>query len=221
MMMVEVLIVIAVVGILLVSTLSVHRKASQACTLAGVREDLRTTAVGLSSYGIDNGAYPFSFPGRRDGYGNERRADLLALPIQLTTPIAYLAGAPVDCYKVGQNITGSAPNRGRPYESGDAFDVSFLYVNIEFEQQQAFSSVFPSRPAADAARALHGRFWLASIGPVQNYAASLPGGTNPYASINGVYDPTNGTLSPGLVIHDEFSSLDPPPPPVTEGLVTY
>ncbi|MBI1289652.1 hypothetical protein GC173_00215 [bacterium] len=219
-MLVEALIVVAVVGIMALCAFAWQQRSAQNCAYAAVKEELRTTAVALGAYDVDFGALPPTWI-TRDGYGSTRSADTLALPILISTPIAYLQQTPIDCYKVGQNITGSAGSRGRPYESGDRLDLSFLYVNIQFEQQRQFGgTIFFSPAHAAAAAAVHGRYWMASIGPAQNYAQSVSG-LSVYTTVNAIYDPTNGTISQGLVVHNAFSSLEPPPPPAADGVMTY
>jgi len=177
---------------------------------------MRSVAIAIESYHVDRNRYPYTlgFALDNDGYGMTRAGDMLTIPDQLTTPIGYLTSHLPDVFKIGRKVSvaGGSGSAGRPYESGDPQDTTFLWLNM------AQAGPGPGDPGLGFGFFFSAAVWQAhfdqwgwwqmrSMGPTGLYPGEAPGylGAS-FMSINALYDPTNGTVSTGMIIRNQRSS---------------
>jgi len=175
--LIELLIVVAIIAILAMIAVPNFLEAQTRSKVARVRTDFRNLLVAMEAYHSDCNGYPPDNPSGTSWY-----ADLIPL-IRLTTPVAYISSVPTNpFFDIHQSQSGGpAGQTGRgnyAYWGGDRH-----------------------RNLADAARGL---FWhIVSCGPD---STSQLGETQMLAwkvlsrhpdFLNGLYDPTNGTVSRG------------------------
>jgi len=201
--LIELLVVVAIIAILAAIAVPNFLEAQTRSKVAAARSDMRTVATGLEMYHVDHSKYPLE-PGpvfgplggyngspQNNGYGALRLWEFKTAPPSITTPIAYLKSLPADQFKKGALAT-IPPNTGLSYDSGDTLDAGFIYLDtaswVAFENPQ-----FPEQWA----NTIFGKWGLVSLGPDKIY--------NPPNSANvtdrgWIYDPTNGTISTGLLV---------------------
>jgi len=211
--LIELLIVVAIIAILAAIAVPNFLEAQTRSKISRARSDMRSIATGIESYAVDNNIkYPFNLPAAQDldGYGNVRSFGFLTVPDAITTPVAFISSHPPDVFKVGQ-VANAGPNEGSPYATGDPQDLTFLWLNMRqagpdpgdpglgfgfFNTAEAWAENF----------SLWGEYRISSLGPSNLY----PGGTGyegvAVVSTDAIYDPTNGTLSNGLVSRTQRSS---------------
>lgn len=208
--LIELLIVVAIIAILAAIAVPNFLEAQTRSKISRARADMRTLATALESYYVDSNHYPWTEPtvSDFDGYGNLRADDTLTVPDTVTTPIAYITSHVADVFKVGKNIQGSntGSSQGRPYASGDPRDSTFLYLNMrqdEYWRNTSGEIPFYPTPALWEARVNDWGLWqMRSLGPTSSYSNS--GGVGvAFASVNAVYDATNGTISFGHIIRTQ------------------
>ncbi len=122
--LIELLIVVAIIGILAAIAVPNFLGAQIRAKNSRVQSDFASLRTALESYNIDNNGYPrFS-----EGDGPARRLPNTRRYIDLTTPVAYMSSAPIDPYAVFNNeadytqwgnaydyVTDDTDNPGRTY----------------------------------------------------------------------------------------------------------
>ncbi|MEN6627051.1 MAG: prepilin-type N-terminal cleavage/methylation domain-containing protein [Candidatus Sumerlaeia bacterium] len=193
--LIELLIVVAIIAILAAIAVPNFMEAQVRAKVSRARGDLRTIALAVESYSVDNsGAYPLN-----DGVYN-------VVPIRLTTPIAYLFST--------RMIDPFSERETHPIygELARFYTYQKVVGQEEFEQDVALG-FSPPVEAVDnpmynpGALRKYGRWRLVSNGPDKKYAdpeafavidPRLKGSDIPY-------DPTNGTISWGNIIRTQRS----------------
>lgn len=216
--LIELLIVVAIIAILAAIAVPNFLEAQTRSKVSRAVADMRTVATALETYYVDNNHYPWTYNNVADdldGYGNFRRSDTLTVPNSITTPIAYLTSHVVDPFKIGRRINGpgyqGTSSFEQPYQSGDARDMTFVYLNMDqayFGGNPSAFGFFATVASWEYHLGVWGRWQMRSMGPSGLYPGT-PLGTYPGAtfnSINSIYDPTNGTLSLGMVIRNQRSA---------------
>lgn len=177
--LIELLIVVAIITVLAAIAVPNFLESQVRSKVARVRADMRTIALSLESYHLDNNTYPFV---------PETFVDLRARLRQVTTPIAYISSIPNDpfirraetLYGTGsiEDPTGSA----YVYNTGNALvGVGVTDVNSLTRQGWALTSGGPDLR-------IHFPYWpFAETFIVSN------------AYLDFIYDPTNATVSPGEI----------------------
>ncbi len=204
--LIELLIVVAIIAVLAAIAVPNFLEAQTRSKVSAAQSDMRTISVGIEAYAVDTNNYPpemgpvqgpagsYIAPPVLNGYGDIRLFEWKTTPLQLSTPIAYLGSHPDDPFKAGASST-IPPTAGRSFQSGNSLDDGYIYLDIAswvefenpmFEPEWAFSAF--------------GRWGLVSLGPDQLYNVPTPtaDGSRPW-----VYDPTNGTLSSGLIVRTQ------------------
>jgi type II secretion system protein G len=165
--LIELLIVVAIIGILAAIAVPNFLNAQTRAKIARVEADIHSQAMALEEYRLDNNHYPES----------ARPAPRL---VRLTTPIAYLASLPMDVFADPYN----------PYSGTLGY---FHYVSREHEPDW-FESDYNSchsflKESATAAKTIStpgGLAWhIRSIGPDKVLSYGFP------------YAPSNGLVSVG------------------------
>lgn len=141
--------------------------------ISRTRADLRSMATALEAYNIDNNAYPISTA--------NLNPDSTTMPwpvgytrggpASLTSPIAYITNFPIDVFMESQGQTFAY------WRPGDGADGWALFSAGPDEEYDLDWRAYAHDPATGALS-----------------ARSLD------AMINGIYDPTNGTVSDGDVV---------------------
>lgn len=193
--LIELLIVVAIIAILAAIAIPNFLEAQTRAKVARVSADLRTAAIAIESYVIDNNRYPPSW--WSDGFGLVPWA---TFPHQLTTPVAYLSSRSMcyDSFKKG----GATWSNGTPRDP----DIHYFYDYILVTQRMGSlymggdPGCLPSQSyfvVFDGMLYQMSTSWhLKSFGP--DGLEELTGGHNGGgAGIYLPYDPTNGTLSDG------------------------
>jgi type II secretion system protein G len=181
--LIELLIVVAIIAILAAIAVPNFLEAQTRAKVSRAKSDLRTSAIALEAYYVDNNAYPLA----------ERAISVL------TTPISYLTNAAGrDPFGVGRALPPFPPD---------------VYVYTNFTESRWLTTLPALGVApADQQRILELRWFNASRGPdtiagVEDRNAgfaitpvSLATFFNGLLTGNALYDPTNGTISPGDII---------------------
>lgn len=182
--LIELLIVVAIIAILAAIAIPNFLAAQIRSKVSRTRADMRSIAVGIESYHIDNNAYPevvVIFP---IGY---------SLPTAITTPIAYLSSVPLDPF-------GPSPDLD-VYTRGS----TYWYATWEhYERRYPFWGLSRNPWMVDPSGGSSGQMtkWvLMSRGPDRVMAqASFPGALEVDIPYRWAYDPTNGVVSRGNII---------------------
>jgi prepilin-type N-terminal cleavage/methylation domain-containing protein len=212
--LIELLIVVAIIAILAAVAVPNFLEAQTRSKVSRAKSDMRSVATALEAYFVDHNTYPWTvhnFQDDRDGYGVEYRADdTLTLPVSITTPVAFLTSLPADVFKIGKKINGpnKGSSRGKPYQSGNPRDLTFLYLNMKQDEKWRLDGdpFFYSATAWESRVRDWGLWQMRSMGPTGLYpgATGYPGAS--FASVNAIYDPTNGTVSVGMVLRTQKSA---------------
>jgi type II secretion system protein G len=175
--LIELLIVVGIIAILAAIAVPNFLESQVRAKISRVRSDMRTIAIAVESYAVDNNTYPFV---------PQTFTDLPARMRQITSPIAYLTTIPADpfarkvdtlyCLGSIEDAKGSA----YLYNTGNALvGVGIVDPNSLNRQSWALTSggpdlriQFPYWPFADTFVISH-------------------------AYLDFIYDPTNGTVSGG------------------------
>jgi prepilin-type N-terminal cleavage/methylation domain-containing protein len=215
--LIELLIVVAIIAILAAIAVPNFLEAQVRSKVSRVRADMRTLATAIEAYAVDNlNRYPFSPDASvdLDGYGNIRAFGMLTVPQAITTPVAYITSLMPDAFKIGARETtlNTSSSGGRPFQSGDNRDLTFIWLAMRQAGPNPGDpglgfGFFSSAASWEAAYNVWGEWRMASIGPAQTYPGTGPNylGAS-FTSINADYDPTNGTISMGLVIRNQRST---------------
>jgi len=204
--LIELLIVVAIIAILAAIAVPNFLEAQTRAKVAAAQSNMRTISTGLESYHVDQNRYPAelgpvqgpagSYVGQPslNGYGQLRLWGWKTAPPSLSTPVSYLSSLPQDPFKQGAAST-IPPTDGRSFASGDRLDLGFVYLDIagwvNFENPQF---------EREWANSTFGRWGLVSLGPDQTYNVPQP---TPDNSRQWVYDPTNGTVSSGIIVRTQ------------------
>lgn len=189
--LVELLIVVAIIAILAAIAVPNFLEAQTRSKVSRVQNDMRTVAVGLESYRVDNLRLPDPMPGSVPLFDLESRLR------PLTTPVAYLSSVPHDVFphrfdngavvtKVDEESGGRALLYGRGDKAGDR---GTIHLGVEY---MMIASAGPD----GLLEQVHYFPPLAGFG-----GSDCPVCGPELASILSVivYDPTNGTVSQGDV----------------------
>jgi len=174
--LIELLIVVAIIAILAAIAVPNFLEAQVRSKVSRVMSDMRTIAVAIECYTVDNNKPPIGWavgvgltlwnwvPGHASNFGPYR---------QLTTPVAYLTSIPDDPFAVfAKGDTGGTPEHFGWYyhwEAGWFTEKGYLW---------------------------HVR----SVGPSHKFCGVYPEGMMEAGTTEYIYDATNGTKSSGWII---------------------
>ena len=193
--LIELLIVVAIIAILAAIAVPNFMEAQVRSKVSRVKADMRTAATGLESYMVDWNRAMFgvqeiqqNFPSLYVGNSELQRKLVWA---RLTTPVAYLTSAIYDPFVEN---SGNQGNR----------------INFTYQSFVVLNSGSSARRAAYARCHELGYKWgIGSFGPWRRSDVNSGPNGMPYilAGTNNeggpglfVYDSTNGTKSPGMII---------------------
>lgn len=186
--LIELLIVVAIIAILAVIAVPNFLEAQTRSKVSRARADLRTVAVALELYLVDQNRYPSMLqPGFAGGVAPLRGSDLKwwYVPNALSTPVAYVSSADLRC-----PFGGDLP---RKRDFPDNIWRRYSYENIV--ELSAKATLFPVLvpkygPAAWPLERI-GKWRLLCNGPDRAWNPMVP------------YDATNGTLSLGNIMRTQ------------------
>jgi len=174
--LIELLIVVAIIGILAAIAVPNFLNAQLRAKIAKAESEMKTIADALSMYFLDNNNYP---PDGTNAYFGHKH---------LTTPIAYLNGFLLDIF-VEKTTTPQAQALSylrRLYEFGTgSFDVNkdlagsrdtFIVVSIGPDQEDNTHSVwrYPHTGSIDGRRGFHLSNGLRSTGDIYRFGGRIP-----------------------------------------------
>ena len=192
--LIELLIVVAIIAILAAIAIPNFLAAQTRSKVSRCKADMRSVATALESYYVDNNTYP---------YYNNPSAHFLFISItpsagspspeqELTSPVSYITSIPLDQF--GFSIGGS-------------FNYPFRYSPFVENIADPYNQINSK---------YHGGWILGSDGPGRTFnpiytdiVAPNDGGqlgTVANTRIVDLYDPTNGTISPGALIRSQGGS---------------
>jgi len=172
--LIELLIVVAIIAILAAIAVPNFLEAQVRSKVSRCKADQRSVGLAVESYALDNNGYP---PGRA-----------VPVPIRLTTPIAYITAAMLrDPFLIGAE--------------------NFFYVGTDSWVWNPYYqyAAYPNSQNPNAGNSWH----VASMGPARtrpglwaNVDNAVTGGNpNTWRNMtNMIYDPTNGTVSVGVIM---------------------
>ncbi len=193
--LIELLIVVAIIAILAAIAVPNFLEAQTRAKVSRVKSDMRTLTTGIESYSVDYNRHPLGLY-EGNALGRWGVVDNLAIGpySQLTTPVAYLSSIPLDPFidKKGRyNLAKSVwePNN-RVYE---------------YNGNQSLPPLNTQTASLLSAAANGHRWQMFSQGPFKGARGPWVWVMLAYPGAGGVlptniYDPTNGTVSEGLII---------------------
>lgn len=184
--LIELLIVVAIIAILAAVALPNFVEASVRAKVARAGNDLRSCAVALEAYALDQDAYPnMSAPGFAGGVAPLRGSELKwwYIPDALSTPVAYLTSTEMLCPFGG--------NWDKAAFFPDLIWRRYGYENIPELIEKAKAWPLLQRRYPPEALEWSGSWRLECVGPDRFWNPSVR------------YDPTNGTVSGGDIIRTQ------------------
>lgn len=189
--LIELLLVIAIIGILAAIAVPNFQQAQVRSKVSRVASDLRTIHLALETYFIDANAYP-----PNDGLYN-------VIPLQLTTPVAYLATVKLVDPFSDKEIDPVYGELARYFTYGKV-------VTVAEWIRDAANGFRPPYEMVDAqgfnlgAAQKYGKWRLVSNGPDRKYSSPAFRGVDPILQGSDIlYDPTNGTVSWGNILQTQ------------------
>jgi len=190
--LIELLAVVAILGLLAVIAVPQYLKADVRSRISQSATDMRSIAQALEAYKIDQKQYPMDFQFYQLGPGSHFDP-FSYLPLgRLTTPVAYLIALPRDAFKYEYGVWD-----GGQWDFGYKADLMWRnYVlptaqinpDARLDKHWALFSPGPNQRSNNGPWAMFGEEILNSTGP---FAGGGPGC---------LYDPTNGTVSAGDIV---------------------
>jgi len=191
--LIELLIVVAIIAILAAIAVPNFLEAQVRAKTSRARTDLRTLATALESYGVDSNHYP-----PNDGTFN-------VIPLQLTTPVAYLTSARLLDPFSERELDPVYGERVRYY----------TYAKIVNRAEMIQDTVAGHPPPVEAvdmaglnpgALQKYGKWRTVSNGPDRVYKDPSFASSDPVLLGSDIlYDPTNGTVSWGNLLRTQKS----------------
>lgn len=225
--LIELLIVVAIIAILAAIAVPNFLEAQTRSKVSRVKSDMRSVATAIESYIVDNNKAPIGtaeFRYYKQTTGNSQPIASNQLDArqsfifgQLTSPIAYLTSPPLDPFvNVGQRID----LRNSNINNFDQTEPELRWYN--YESVRSTAALISIQQAVNEAPSL--KWTLDSLGPTKNRSFEVSTGgeillADPIISAgkieepsssaffgypDGVYDPTNGTLSFGIIVRSNF-----------------
>lgn len=184
--LIELLIVVAIIAILAAIAVPNMLEAQVRAKVSRVHSDMRTVATALETYRIDTNHYPTMLEsGFSGGVPPLAGSDLKwwYIPNSLSSPIAYLTSADLQCPFGG--------NYDKESYFPDEIWRRYGYENIKELMEARVAYAILSNRYRDDALIWSGEWRLQSVGPDRLWNPSR------------LYDPTNGTVSEGDIIRTQ------------------
>ncbi len=208
--LIELLIVVAIIGLLASIAVPNFVNAWNRAKVARAKADLRTLATALDMYRLEHGNYPYvqdkggiewqmpaGFPANHDRG-----------PAGLTSPIPYLSNAIPDPFLLEQGKEGNGGNYLLYYERcGFGFNASgelipIAAVNVPVDANGTLDGVGADQNQTDP-RLVPAEYVVYSVGPDHNHRVLNADGTVLFRSRynkSNRYSPSNGLYSQGNIL---------------------
>lgn len=198
--LVELLIVVAIIGILTAIALPNFLQAQVRAKAARARADLAYLTVALEQYRLDEGVYP---PARTFCAGMMASSrDYNMCPPELTTPVGFCSRRPLDVFNPEHQYKYIAPGFGW---SNEVPTILALWIPEAFPEDSGFASDLPYFSFHDCP--VQWALW--SVGPSgaksfwDSDLSHIPVPSRTW------YDPTNGTVSDGVIVRLSDGQVSP------------
>ncbi len=205
--LIELLIVVAIIAILAAIAVPNFLEAQTRSRVSRVQNDLRTIAVAMESYYVDNGGYP---PTAGNSWLHPSKTASYMGRMHLTTPIAYINEIAKDVFRslnsnanvIENDFPIYAVNYGANASGGPTYQA---YPHNGWMTWSVGPDLFSNTGGYRTYPAI---LRNEELGPNGNYyknpETDVPLGVPPPPNGNGLrYDPTNGTVSYGDVYRHE------------------
>jgi prepilin-type N-terminal cleavage/methylation domain-containing protein len=220
--LIELLIVVAIIAILAAIAVPNFLEAQTRAKIARVKADQRTCATAIEAYSVDYNRAPIGYFELRNTWpqfyrGMGQETGQAYVWSQITTPVAYLTSVPESPFQQQERIqlgngsivyrqsdqyfwletmalkspSGTQMNRHKP-----AHGKGVTWVVKSFGPTKHW--VWGKRDAAESLIAAH----LPDMDDAEAMSYGWPFGVWGYP--NGLYDPTNGTISEGYIIRSNL-----------------
>ncbi len=190
--LIELLIVVAIIAILAAIAIPNFLQAQTRAKVSRAQSDMRSLGTGLESYYVDWNDYPPDYT-HQVGTGVWRHYQRLH---PITTPIAYTSTLPPDPF------SGPEERDGERREEPNTYVYAGKHLPDDFEQFQ----IVAIQVGLDKDQH-HQLFWyLRSVGP-DGQPVTFGSGSIDDAEIM-LYDPTNGTISPGELVRTNLGQMN-------------
>jgi type II secretion system protein G len=185
--LIELLIVVAIIAILAAIAVPNFLEAQTRSKISRAKADMRSLATALEAYCVDQNGYPIP---------SSRGMDLVRDAPELTTPVSYITSIPHDTFGYADHWGSDTASAGQPF--APQRDTGYKYCSFKKSKSTLFPAWADLVAMPDSVEKKG--YILYSYGPdkaqsqLEWWAAGLyvtSGG------IQGVYDPTNGTVSNG------------------------
>lgn len=197
--LVELLIVVAIIGILAAVAAPNYQDAVVRSKVAKFQGDAKAVETAIETYQTDYSSYPYS-----EAYpvGSSAYQQLLApnaagtgyLPSSLTTPAAYLGKLPKDPFPNKEDAgTVYPPKRTYlySYDNQNAPMFGMNFVSVTYAYARGDTTIPNSKPT-------NAQWMVASCGPDEHRdMGAQTNGNYPHTLRPTYFDATNGTISPG------------------------
>ena len=185
--LIELLIVVAIIAILAAIAVPNFLEAQTRAKVSRVKTDMRSLAVALESYAVDNNNYPYAVNGGNSGH----------FPLTVTTPIAYMTSLPIDIFRTfaASSATLAADQRSFIYWRFISDQAKAATLSGTDSDEWGGATIAPGLTSFDR----WGRWVMTSFGPDKKNSNALGG-------ISNLYDPTNGTVSDGDIARSQAQS---------------
>ncbi len=181
--LIELLIVVAIIGILAAIAVPNFLNAQIRAKVARVESDMRSIATAMESYRLDHNDYPHIFPPTL----------MLARYVPLTTPVAYMSSIPYDPFNTNPTDTATGAK-----DSSNTDGVYDYWTRLAANGNAKGAGYWGQVTAFPAGRY---EWQLRGFGPSQTWIGSLiyPAG-HPRAGEYMSYDVSNGVRSLGNIV---------------------
>ena len=197
--LVELLIVIAIIGILVATGAPNYQDALVRSKVAEFQGDCKAIETAIETYQSDHSAYPYSeaYPVGSDSYMYMLAPSTPGtgyLPSCLTTPAAYIGKLPNDPFPNKEDAGSQYPSKRTYLYSNDQQNAELFRMN--------FVSITAAYAGGDRSvqgvRPTNAQWMVASCGPdAHRDMGYQTNGNYPHTDRPTYFDPTNGTITPG------------------------
>ncbi len=186
--LIELLIVVAIIGILAAIAVPNFLNAQVRAKVARVQSDLKALSLALESYRLDRGAYPW--PIHNGMYMNTY--NIVANCIELTTPVSYISSVSMEDPFIPQKFWNNQQHAIHP---------TYVYVNYRGDWGKSYGSGYGA-----SVQDLPNGYGMTSQGPDDadsggvHYPLMMKFNNDKAAAYNLLYAPSNGLRSRGDIV---------------------
>ena len=211
--LIELLIVVAIIGILAAVAVPNMLQARVRAKIAAAKAQIHACVNALESYRLDNDGLP---PTRYFclALGEETAKDYFELPWELTTPVAYLSERPLDPFNTFPSARKDATGQPMKYRRAglgyfnDMPTEEGLWVPKSFPIDDGDYTFYNNASEKNPASASPVEYGVWSVGPIPKTEIGLH--TLEPVPAHTWYDASNGTVSSGIIVRLNTGHHAPP-----------